>query len=238
MINREKPSSTLLRKRLKNISDPRRAKKSPRFFKTGKGDYGEGDIFIGVSVPAARALAVEFISLPLSEIEKNLKSPIHEERLVGILILVERFKRSPEERKNIFDFYLDRLDSVDNWDLIDLSADKIIGEWLIGKRNRKIVYALSRSENVWRRRAAMVSTFAFIKRGELDDAFKIALVLLGDDHDLIKKAVGWMLREAGKVDVARLEKFILNNLSRLSRTTLRYAIERFPESKRKKILSL
>lgn len=238
MVYRKKESADVLRAALGELADPKRAEVSARFFKTGKGDYGEGDIFIGVTVPETRSVAEKFIGLPESELEKLLKSKIHEERLVGLLILVERFKKAPEERKKVFDFYCDNLECADNWDLIDLSADKIIGSWFSDKRDRNFLYRLARNKNIWRRRAAMVSTLALIKKGELDDAFGIAAVLLEDEHDLIRKAVGWMLREAGKVDPVRLERFIIENSARLSRTTLRYAIEKFPESKRKRFLSL
>jgi len=236
--NNKKNSAEDLRSALRKFSDKERAKISSRFFKTGKGEYGDGDIFIGVTVPDVRKASRNFIQLSLPEIEKLLESKIHEDRLAGLLILVERFGRLPEERKNIFNFYYSRLESANNWDLIDVSADKIIGEWFADKSERTLLYKLAQSKNIWRRRAAMVGTYAFIKRGDLDDAFKIAEALLEDGHDLIRKAVGWMLREAGKVDGYQLEEFIRNNVRRMSRTTLRYAIERFPEIKRKKYLSL
>ena len=236
--NDKKISTADVRKNLKKFYDPERAKTSAGFFKTGKGDYAAGDVFIGVAVPEVREVSRKFISLPFVEIEKILKSPIQEERLAGFLILVDRFYKFPEERKKIFDFYHSHLESANNWDLVDLSADKIMGEWLSDKRDRNLLYKLSRSKNLWRRRAAMVATHAFIKRGELDDAFKIADALLEDGHDLIRKAVGWMLREAGKVDESLLENFIRSKIKKMSRVTLRYAIERFPEPKRKRFLSL
>lgn len=236
--NNKKNSAEDFRVALRKFSGKEREKTSSRFFKTGKGEYGDGDIFIGVTVPDIRKVSTSFIQLPLPEIEKLLKSRIHEDRLAGLIILVERFGRFPEERKKIFNFYYSRLESANSWDLIDVSADKIIGEWLADKPDRALLYRLARSKNIWRRRAAMVGTYAFIKRGDLDDAFKIAEVLLEDGHDLIRKAVGWMLREAGKFDGYQLEEFIRKKVRRMSRTTLRYAIERFPEIKRKKFLSL
>lgn len=239
MIKRSKNfSAGSLCEALRKLSDGKREKISSGFFKTGKGEYGEGDIFIGVTVPDVRKVAGDFIGLSFSEIEKLLKSRVHEDRLAGLLVLVWRFNKFPEGRKKVFDFYYSHLESANNWDLVDLSADKIVGEWLAGKTNRAPIYKLLKSKNLWRRRAAMVSVYAFIKRGDLDDAFKIAEALLEDGHDLIRKAVGWMLREAGKVDGDRLECFIRTNLGRMSRVTLRYAIERFPEAKRKTLLSL
>lgn len=206
------------------------------FFKTGPGEYGEGDVFIGVTVPDTRRVAKKFLNLSFIETKRLLRSDIHEERLCGILILVERFKSSDDaERKRIVDYYLAHTEHVNNWDLVDLSADKILGGYLID-RPRNVLKDLAKSELLWDRRIAIISTFTFIRKGDLDDTFAISDVLLYDDHDLIHKAVGWMLREAGKRDRRRLEAFLKPRYKKMPRTMLRYAIERFPEQKRQRYL--
>lgn len=208
------------------------------FFKTGKGQYGEGDVFLGISVPQQRKIALSFLDLSYSDLQKFLNSKYHEFRLIALLILVKKFKDSSEsERKRVFDFYLKNLKNINNWDLVDLSSYNIVGAYLFDK-NRKTLYDLAISKHLWSRRVAMVSTFYFIKNKDLNDVFKIAKILLNDKHDLMHKAVGWMLREAGKRDQVRLEKFLLDNQKKIARTTWRYAIERFSPEKRYYFMSL
>lgn len=225
-----------VRKELKSMADPDKAAILQRFFKTGLGQYGEGDIFIGVMVPQSRKVAKKFSQLQLVEVKMLLYSSIHEERLVALLILVWRYSSalsSREEKEEIVKFYLDNIKQVNNWDLVDLSAPNILGAHLID-RDRMLLYRLARSENVWERRIAIVATYHFIRNGDFSDTLKIAEMLLQDRHDLIHKAAGWMLREVGKRDVASEEAFLEKHRSVMPRTMLRYAIERLPESKRRR----
>jgi 3-methyladenine DNA glycosylase AlkD len=227
-----------VREELKNMADPDKAAILQRFFKTGQGQYGEGDIFIGVMVPQSRQIAKKFSQLPLAEIRTLLHSQFHEERLVGLLILVQRYSSSAssnmEEREEIVKFYLDNIKQVNNWDLVDLSAPNLLGAHLINNRDqrRRLLYRLAGSQNVWERRIAIVSTHYFIRRDDFSDTLKIAEMLLQDKHDLIHKAAGWMLREVGKRDAAVEEAFLEKHFNIMPRTMLRYAIERLPERKR------
>ena len=217
------------------LANPEKVKFLAGFFKTGKGQYAEGDVLIGITVPQQREMAKKYASLKFQEIKKLLQSKVHEHRLTALLILVQQFKKADEAQKErIVDFYLQSTKHINNWDLVDLSADKILGEYLFsGKANeRKILYKLAKSKNLWERRIAMLATFAFIKRNEFDDALKISKLLLEDKHDLIHKAVGWMLREIGKCDLAVEEKFLKKHCKKMPRIMLRYAIEKFPEKKR------
>lgn len=223
-----------LRKKLASAADPERAGNLARFFKTAKGQYGHGDRFIGLTVPAIRRIAHQYIHLPVADVEKLLASPIHEHRFVALEILVAQYER--EKSKAIFDFYLKHTKFVNNWDLVDTSAPYIVGQHLL-TRPRKILYRLAKSRNLWERRIAIVSTMMFIRAGELEDTFAIAKLLLTDHHDLIHKAVGWMLREAGKQSKPALLRFLKANYAALPRTTLRYAIERFPAAERKRLLA-
>ncbi len=208
-----------------------------RFFKTGKGQYGEGDQFIGITVPDTRIVAEKFIHLSFPDIQSLLDSPIHEERLTALLILVGQYKKGDEQaRKNIFDFYLKNTSRVNNWDLVDLSADKIVGAHLEKEKNRKLLDTLSRSSNLWKKRIAIVSTFHFIRKNEFADTFRITDTLMKDSHDLLHKACGWMLREVGKRDEEELKAFLKKHYKIMPRTMLRYAIERFPPALRKKYL--
>jgi 3-methyladenine DNA glycosylase AlkD len=220
---------------LKKLANAEKAKILQGFFKTGKGEYGEGDIFLGVSVPQQRAIAREHWNrLDISGVESFLRSNIHEKRLVALLILIEKYNRSHEGAKEIlFKFYLKNTKYINNWDLVDLSAPKIIGDWLADKKDRKILYSLAKSENLWDKRIAIISTFTFIRKGEFKDCLDISEILLKDTHDLIHKAVGWMLREIGKKNQKIEEKFLRKHYKKMPRTMLRYAIERFPEEKRK-----
>lgn len=223
-----------LRKELASAADPERAGNLARFFKTAKGQYGHGDRFIGLTVPAIRRIAHRYIHLPLTDVAKLLASPIHEHRFAALEILVAQYER--EKSKAIFDFYLKHTRFVNNWDLVDTSAPYIVGQHLL-TRPRKVLYRLAKSRTLWERRIAIVSTMMFIRAGELEDTFAIAKLLMGDEHDLIHKAVGWMLREAGKQSKPDLLRFLKANYAALPRTTLRYAIERFPAAERKRLLA-
>jgi len=225
-----------LRRRMNELADKNVAETMSWFFKTGKGEYGEGDKFIGLKVPVQRKIAGEFRELDYKDLSVLLSSKIHEERLIALLILVERYKKSSEaEKEFIYKFYLRQKKGINNWDLVDLSAPKIIGEHLL-KRNKKILLRFAGSENIWERRIAILSTYAFIRKNEFETTLQIADILLEDKHDLIHKAVGWMLREIGKKDLVTEEKFLKLYYKKMPRTMLRYAIEKFPESKRKKYL--
>lgn len=221
---------------LRKLATPERAKNSAWFFKTGPGQYGEGDAFIGVTIPDTRKVAKKFQHLPLPKLKTLLSSSIHEERMLAIFILVLQFNKADEKQRTVLvDFYLANLSGINNWDLVDSSSYSILGVWLLDK-NRAVLYKFAKSKNIWKRRIAIVSTMTFIRNGQLDDTFKIAELLLNDEHDLIQKAVGWLLREAGKKDERRLKKFLDKYHKTMPRTMLRYAIERFDESTRKHYL--
>ena len=226
-----------LKREIKKQANPEKAKQLQRFFKTGIGQYGEGDVFLGLTVPIQREIAKEFGGeVSFNEIEELLNSGIHEERLISLLILVDRFRKGEDkDKKYIFDFYLRNASRVNNWDLVDLTAPNIVGYFLLDK-NRKILRGLAVSDSLWERRIAIVSCFAFIRNNEFDDCLKISEMLLEDSHDLIHKAVGWMLREVGKKDRAVLEGFLKKHYKSMPRTMLRYSIERFEEGLRKSYL--
>ncbi len=216
--------------------NPQQAAILQKFFKTGKGEYGEGDIFYGIKVPVQRKIAKRFKDLSLSEIRTLLSSKIHEERLIASLILVEKFsKADEEERKKLFYFYMKYRKWINNWDIVDLTAPKIVGRYLLNSE-KKVLYSLAKSKNLWERRIAVISTFEFIRNNQFEDVLKISELLLNDKHDLIHKAVGWMLREVGKRNFQVEENFLISNYKKMPRTMLRYAIEKFPEKKRKKFL--
>jgi len=222
---------------LKKYSDSEKARILSRFFKTGKGEYGEGDIFLGVIVPQQRLVAKKFKDADLKTIEKLLHSKIHEHRLTALLIIIYQIKKANEvKKKNFFNFYLKNTNYINNWDLVDLSCRDIIGEYLLDK-DRKILYQLACSKNLWERRIAIISTFAFIRKSKLQDTLRVSKILLNDKHDLIHKAVGWALRELGKKDEKALENFLNKYYKKIPRTMLRYAIEKFSEEKRKKYLT-
>ena len=225
-----------IRARLRKLGDKERAKNSQWFFKTGPGEYGEGDRFLGIKVPELRKLAKEYQAIPLAETTHLLRSPIHEERLLALLILVRAFTNGDERfKEKIYHLYLDHTQYINNWDLVDLSAVYIVGAFLMEK-SKKPLYILAKSKDVWQRRIAIIATFYFIKEGELNEAMKIARMLVSDKEDLIHKAVGWMLREVGKRHLATEERFLKEHYKKMPRTMLRYAIERFPEPKRKRYL--
>ncbi|PIZ83166.1 DNA alkylation repair protein [Candidatus Pacearchaeota archaeon CG_4_10_14_0_2_um_filter_05_32_18] len=217
---------------LKILANPSKIPVYQNFFKTGKGQYGEGDIFIGVTVPNTRKIAVKYKDAPLKLVKKLIESKIHEERLLGVLILVQKYQKTKDNK--IFQFYKKYNKKINNWDLVDLSADKIVGDYYFHNKDKiKDLYKLTKSDNLWERRTAIVSTFYFIKNNEFEPTISIAEILLDDKHDLIHKAVGWMLREIGKRDKKALENFLKEHYKKMPRTTLRYAIERFPENEKK-----
>ncbi|WP_415281484.1 DNA alkylation repair protein [Candidatus Nitrososphaera sp. FF02] len=218
-----------LRKEMRTLADPARARVMQGFFKTGPGQYGQGDVFVGIAVPQSRTLAKKFAQLPLADVKQLLQSEVHEERLVALLILIGKYRGDPEK---IAKFYLDNLGRVNNWDLVDVSAPGILGAHLLD-RDRAMLYRLARSKVLWERRVAIISTLAFIRKGEFADTLKIAEMLLSDRHDLMHKAVGWMLREVGKRDLATEEEFLQRHCRSMPKTALRYAIERLPEQKRR-----
>ncbi|HNR99801.1 MAG TPA: DNA alkylation repair protein [Planctomycetota bacterium] len=230
------PSAAALRAALRARADPAKAAHLARFFKRGPGQYAENDRFLGIAVPELRALARRHLRLSEGAVESLLASPYHEARLAALLILAERFAAgSEEERARVYAVYVRNLARVDNWDLVDLTAPRIAGEHLVD-RDRAPLYAWARSPRLWTRRIAIVATHAFIRRGDFADTLAIAALLLGDGEDLIRKATGWMLREVGKRDRAAEEAFLRRHLPAMPRTTLRYAIERFPEGLRRAYL--
>lgn len=224
---------------LQSFAHPEKAAFFPKFFKTGPGQYGEGDQFIGISVPNQRLVAKKYKELSLKELQKLLYSPIHEHRLTALLILVKQFEKADlKQQEQIYLFYLKHKAQVNNWDLVDSSAHKIVGAYLMNK-DRALLYELSQSSSLWDRRIAMISCFAFLRIGDFDDTLKVAELLLHDKHDLIHKAVGWVLRELGKKDLKILEEFLRRDAQfgrryyqTMPRTMLRYAIEKFPPEKR------
>jgi len=226
------PTLESLKKELIIKVDSRKAQILQRYFKTEKGQYGEGDIFLGISVPELRKIAKKNDNLSLRDLRGLLQSRIHEERFVALVILIQKFKKAGNDEKDkIMKFYLRNLKWVNNWDLVDLSADKILGKYLFDKE-KTILYDLAVSKNLWERRVAIIATFYFIKNNLFVDALKISENLLKDKHDLIHKAVGWMLREVGKRNLKVEEDFLEKNCKKVHRTTLRYAIEKFPKEKR------
>jgi 3-methyladenine DNA glycosylase AlkD len=228
-----------LKNEISMLANPKKAEILKRFFKTGKGQYGEGDIFLGIQVPDSRKIAKKYSVISVDEIIKLLKSSIHEERLIALYILVGQFEKGNESIKDsIFKIYLENTRFINNWDLVDISADKIVGSYLSYKP-KDILYSLAISDNLWERRIAIIATFNFIKKGMCEDTLKISKILLNDKHDLIHKAVGWMLREVGKrCTQKKLEDFLKANCKKMPRTMLRYAIEKFPEDLRQKYLKV
>ena len=218
---------------LSQLSNPEKAKKLSRFFKTGKGQYGEGDIFLGIPVPEQRKVAKKYSNLPLNALQELLRSETHEHRLTALLILLAKYEKTGNSgRGEIYKFYLKNTDNINNWDLVDLTAPKIVGDYLFNKDKSSLV-KLAKSNNLWEKRIAILSTFGFIRKNNFKDALSISELLLHDKHDLIHKAVGWMLREIGKRDQAIEEQFLNKYYLQMPRTMLRYAIEKFDEKKRK-----
>ena len=222
---------------LKSKADPDIAAHSQHFFKTAPGEYGHGDQFLGLRVPVLRKQAKEFQNMELGEIQKLLNSKLHEVRLCALFILIHKFRRADADlQTTIYDFYLNNTVNINNWDLVDCSAYKILGEYLFDK-NRSVLYRLAQSDNLWEKRIAIMATLKFIKSGQYADTLKLAGQLMDDDHDLIHKAVGWMLREVGNRDLNEEEAFLKNHYKSMPRTMLRYAIEKFPQAKRQRYLS-
>ncbi|MBY0370462.1 DNA alkylation repair protein [bacterium] len=231
-----KPTAKQAAQALRKHADPVKAKVLQGFFKTGPGEYGEGDVFIGVVVPNTRRVAKEFRDLPLPEIKTLLGSKVHEDRLLALVILVLQFEKSDAKgRQQIYDFYLKNTARINNWDLVDVTCAQIVGAHLFDK-SRATLHRLAKSKQLWERRIAIVSTFHFIRRDDFSDCLRLCEALLEDEHDLMHKACGWMLREVGKRDSVELLGFIDRHGPRMPRTMLRYAIERLPVSRRKEIL--
>lgn len=225
-----------VRTELRRAASKKKARVLQRYFKTGPGEYGEGDLFIGIVVPTLRLIALRYTDLSMREIQSLLNSRIHEERTVALFMLVRRFEKADEaQRKIIYNFYLKNRSRVNNWDLVDLSADRIVGGYLYN-RSKHPIYKLTRSTSLWDRRIAVLATFHFIKRKEFEHSFKIITSLLKDEEDLMHKACGWMLREIGKRDEKALESYLKKHCRVMPRTMLRYSIERLSEQKRKRYM--
>ncbi len=239
MPPRSKPSVGLsdALHRLESLENGEQARFNQRFFRTGPGEYGEGDRFLGIRVPRIRNFAREFRSLPLTDVERLLASKWHEARLLALVIMVDQYERGDDQaRAKIFRAYLRNTKRINNWDLVDVSAARIVGAQLMTK-DRSLLTRLARSKSLWERRIAIIATQHFIRNGEIDDTFRIAALLLTDKHDLIHKATGWMLREAGKHDRAAEEAFLAKHCATMPRTMLRYAIELFPPQLRRRFLT-
>ena len=222
-----------IEREIRKLKNPKKAEILARFFKTGKGEYGEGQIFLGVKTAEKRKLAKQYRELTFKELQSLLDSKIHDYRFIALVILDLKFQKANEKiRKKIVKFYLKNTKKINNWDLVDISAPRILGTYLLTK-DRSILYKLAKSKNLWEKRISILSTFAFIREKQFKDTFKIAEILLNDKHDLIHKAVGWMLREMGERDRAIEEKFLKKHYQAMPRTMLRYAIEKFDEKKRK-----
>jgi len=221
-----------IQSKLKGLANKKNAQVAQRFFKTGPGEYGEGDIFLGIRVPVLRELAKEYKTIPVKEAEHLLKSPIHEERLLALFILIRIYSKAEEViKKAIYELYLKNTKFINNWDLVDSSAEYIVGDFLLDK-GKNPLHQLARSKDLWDRRISIMSTFCFIKRRQYSETLKVAKTLLNDKEDLIHKAVGWMLREVGKRNLPLEEEFLKEHYKEMPRTMLRYAIEKFPETKR------
>lgn len=227
-----------LKKEIEKAKNPEQAKILQRFFKTGKGEYGEGDIFLGIKVPIQRSIAKNYTELSFIDLQNLLNSKIHEERLIALIILTNKYKKAKKDtakKRQIFEFYLKNTNNINNWDLVDLSAPNIVGDFSSIDGN-EIIRFLAKSKNLWEKRIAIVSTHAFIRKRIFGETIAIADILIKDEHDLIHKAVGWMLREVGKRNQDVLEIFLKERYKTMPRTMLRYAIEKFPEEKRKAYL--
>ena len=225
-----------IQSRLRELANEQNAETARRFFKTGPGEYGEGDRFIGIRVPVLRKLAKEFQAITVEQAERLLKSPIHEARLLALFILIHIYRSGKEAvKKQIYTVYLNNTGFINNWDLVDVSAEHIVGNFLLN-RGKRPLFKLAESDDLWERRISIIATLCFIKRGKFAETLKIAKILLNDRQDLIHKAVGWMLREVGKRDLPTEEAFLKEHYKEMPRTMLRYAIEKFPELKRQHYL--
>lgn len=218
---------------LKNLGNKRDKEILQKFFKTGPGQYGEGDIFLGIKVPVQRKVAAKYKGLKINDVQKLLDSKIHEERLVGLVIMIHQFEEGNEEiKKKVFEMYMNNSHRVNNWDLVDITAPRIAGAYLLNK-DKKILYQFAKEKLLWRRRIAIVSTYKFIKNNQFEDVVKLSEILLNDKEDLMHKAVGWMLREAGKMNKQVLIDFLDKHCKNMPRTTLRYSIEKLSEKEKK-----
>lgn len=228
-----------IKKELNSLTNKEKIATYQNFFKTRKGEYGYGEKFLGISVPIQRKVAHQYLDLDLRDIKEFLQSNIHEYKFTALEILVAKYQKTDQKEK-IVKFYLDNSRLISNWDLVDTSASQIFGDWLTNqkKESRNILYELARSKNLWQKRIAIVATYAFIKKDDLNDTFKISEILLNDNHDLIHKACGWMLRESGKKDLGKLRQFLNKNAPKMPRTMLRYAIEKMNDKERKKYLKI
>ena len=225
-----------IRQKLQQLGSEEKASILQRFFKTGPGEYGEGDVFIGVKVPELRKLVKEYQDITLDTVKQLLSSLIHEERMLALLILIDKYSKGNDTvKKKIYELYIQNTKFINSWDLVDSSAHHIIGDFLLNK-SKAPIYHLATSKSLWERRIAILSTFRFIKQGNYTETLKISKILLRDEQDLIHKAVGWMLREIGKRDIFTEETFLKKYYRQMPRTMLRYAVEKFPESKRQKYL--
>lgn len=224
-----------LTKNLKSKGTSKKVEIYQRFFKTAPGQYGHGDVFLGLTMPEIRGIAKQFQDMELKELQEHLKSKYHEERMASLLIALNKYESSKDDGKKFFDFYLKNTKYINNWDLVDVTAPKLIGHYLFDKP-RDILYKLAVSKDLWEKRISIVSTYYFISKSDFKDTLKISEILLEDKHDLIHKAVGWMLREVGKRDISVLENFLKKYYKKMPRTMLRYSIEKFPEETRKKYL--
>ncbi|MGV8131227.1 MAG: DNA alkylation repair protein [Candidatus Pacearchaeota archaeon] len=228
---------TQLKLEIENIATKERAIVSQRYFKTGPGEYGEGDIFIGLTVPQSRDLAKKYKKIELNEIKELLTSKIHEHRLIALFILIHKFKKSDEkEKEEIANFYLNHTRHINNWDLVDQSAHLILGEH-ISNKDKSILEKLAKSENLWERRISIIATLQFIRKNQFEETKRIAEFLLKDKHDLIHKAVGWMLREVGKKDKKAELEFLNKHYKTMPRTMLRYSIEHFSKEEKEHFMS-
>jgi len=225
------------REEIRALANKEIAQHSLRFFKTDKGEYGHGDLFLGVRAPKIRLIAKKHIDISITDMKTLIQSKYHEERFLGLIILVNKYAKTKDKknRNQLYKIYVSSFKHINNWNLVDVTCPHVTGKHLIDK-DRTILYKWAKSEDLWTKRIAMVSTFSFIRKNDLEDTFKIAEILLHDEHDLIHKAVGWMLREAGKRDLKREETFLKKYYKTMPRTMLRYAIEKFPETKRQKYL--
>ncbi|MBU1042790.1 MAG: DNA alkylation repair protein [Candidatus Omnitrophica bacterium] len=236
MVKQDKSKLDQIKHLLQANADKAKVKILQSFFKTGKGQYAQGDIFLGITVPKTRKIAKQFLDLDKEEIIELLKSKYHEQRLLALLILVEQFKISDHKVKaQIYKLYIKHTKYINNWDLVDLTAAKIVGEFLFNTE-RDLLYKFARSKNLWQKRISIVATYYFIRQDDFEDTFEIAKILLKDKHDLIHKAVGWMLREIGKRDLLKEEYFLRKHYKNMPRIMLRYAIEKFPQNIRLKYL--
>lgn len=233
-------SPLTLKEELRKLANPERAKNSARYFKTGKGEYGEGDKFLGITVPEIRKLVKNYRELDFSDIDKLLHSQFHEERLLALLILVSQFEKGDQKtQEKIFAYYLANTKYINNWDLVDLTAPNIIGEYLRQQKDSgqtrmtDLLYKLAKSKNLWERRISIIAAFAFIRNNSFDEALKISEILLHDKHDLIHKAVGWMLREIGKRNQEVEKNFLDQYAKKMPRTMLRYSLEKFSAAEKK-----